>query len=382
MSRGQGEPTAADPAHTPVTVVGPGWTFLSGISFHVAALGEAFTRLGHPTDLLLFRRLCPAVVYPGRDRIGTHGPGSIAKLAGAPHRELLDWFWGPNIVRAARRLRRQRGGMLILSWWTGTALHTYLLLALLARSRKTSVVLDFHETLDVGEARIPLVKPYVRFGMRLLARLATRGVVHSTPDLERIPRELPVGNLPLQVIPIGPTREHPAPRRERGAGEPVRLLYYGVQRAYKGLDELAEATRILDAQGENFTLTVAGERWEDCSAAHAVFDTLGDRVRRIDGYVSNEQLDELLATTDIVVLPYRRSTGSGPLHDTMASGLPVVVTDVPALVDVATSYTGAVIAPRENAAGLADAIRRSFSLAGSRHANPYTWTDIARRFLR
>ena len=43
---------------------------------------------------------------------------------------------------------------------------------------------------------------------------------------------------------------------------------------------------------------------------------------------------------DAVVLPYHRSSLSGPLHIAMSAGLPVVVTAVGGLVEVVQDYSG------------------------------------------
>ena len=41
----------------------------------------------------------------------------------------IDWYWGWSMVRAVIFLWRERPHVLILQWWTGAVLHSYLLLA-------------------------------------------------------------------------------------------------------------------------------------------------------------------------------------------------------------------------------------------------------------
>jgi hypothetical protein len=61
-------------------------------------------------------------------------------------------------------------------------LHTYLVLALVARLLGTRVIIEFHEILDTGEAGMPLVRAYVSALAPLLFRLADAYTVHSQFD--------------------------------------------------------------------------------------------------------------------------------------------------------------------------------------------------------
>ena len=52
------------------------------------------------------------------------------------------------------------------------------------------------------------------------------------------------------------------------------------------------------------------------------------RITFVNRYVHDGELDGYLKGADAVVLPYRRSSISGPLHLAMGYGLPIVITDV------------------------------------------------------
>ena len=74
-------------------------------------------------------------------------------------------------MRAARFVRKQRPEVLVLQWWSGTVLHSYLALSWLARGLGTKVVVEFHEVLDPGEQNRKWFSAYVR---RLSPRLFAR----------------------------------------------------------------------------------------------------------------------------------------------------------------------------------------------------------------
>jgi len=373
--------------HTPVVlIVGPGDRFLSGVSYITALLTSAMAERG-PVAALLLRRLCPRVFYPGRARVGrTDGALSLPDV---PVFNGLDWFWGPSALGAWRFWRRNRPSVLILHWWTATVLHSYLALAWLAKRAGAQVVIEFHEAQDVGEASLPLVGRYTRAGMRLLLSNVDAVAVHSEFDRLALRDTYPqLADLPSEVVPIGPFGNHvphgdaPVSFESKGPDEPVRLLIFGVVRPYKGHAELAEAVRLLTLSGLNIHVTVVGEVWQ---GYRQPLDELAailppDRLTVVDRFVADEEVPAYFAAADLLVLPYRRSSASGPLLTAMAWGLPVVTTAVGGLVEASAGYTGAVLVPPCDPAALADGIRAALPLIGTTHADPNSWARSAERY--
>ena len=84
-------------------------------------------------------------------------------------------------------------------------------------------------------------------------------------------------------------------------------------------------------------------------------------------------MTEHFARADVVVLPYLRSSASGPLHIAMSNGLPVVVTSVGGLAEAVADYPGALTVPPADAPALADALRSARGMTGRRYADPHSW---------
>ena len=393
MSDGPGQGDGQTPVVPVALIVGPGDRFLSGISYYTALLTSALAERG-PVAMLMLRRLCPRVFYPGRARVGS--TNGALPLPEVPIFNGLDWFWGFSALRAWRFLRRTRPQVVILQWWTATVLHSYVVLSWLAKRAGARLVVEMHEVQDVGEASLPLVSRYTRAGMRLVLSRADAVVVHSEFDRRAFRDIYPqLADLPTGVIPCGPfgnhvplgdaqgagevpTRNHP-PRQ----GEPIRLLTFGVVRPYKGHAELAAAVRLLMTSGLNFHLSVVGEVWQ---GYRQPLDELAailppDRLTIVDRYVADDAVPGFFAAADLIVLPYRRASSSGPLLTAMAWGMPVVTTSVEALVEMTAGYTGAVLVPPGDAEALADGIRSALPLIGTAHADPYSWAESAGRYL-
>jgi glycosyltransferase involved in cell wall biosynthesis len=395
VSDGPGQGDGQTPVVPVALIVGPGDRFLSGVSYYTALLTSALAERG-PVAMLMLRRLCPRAFYPGRARVGS--TNGALPLPEVPIFNGLDWFWGLSAVGAWRFWHRIRPQVVILQWWTGTVLHSYVVLAWLAKRAGARLVVEMHEVQDVGEASLPLVSRYTRAGMRLLLSRADAIVVHSEFDRRALRDTYPqLADLPTGVIPCGPfgnhvplgdapasredevsSRQHP-PRR----GEPVRLLTFGVVRPYKGHAELAAAVRLLTKSGLNIHVSVVGEVWQGYREPLAELAAIlpPDRLTVVDRYVADDEVPAFFAAADLVVLPYRRASASGPLLTAMACGLPVVTTSVGGLVEATAGYTGAVLVPPGDPAALAGGIRSALPLIGTAHTDPYSWAQSAERYM-
>jgi glycosyltransferase involved in cell wall biosynthesis len=120
---------------------------------------------------------------------------------------------------------------------------------------------------------------------------------------------------------------------------------------------------------------LVGETWEGWTAPlDAVAASPNrDRILVVNRYVSDAEVTDHFAAADAVVLPYRRSSSSGPLHIAMSSGLPVVVTSVGGLVEAAGDYEGTHFVPPADPAALALALAQVAALRGHRFADPHSW---------
>lgn len=189
-----------------VCVVGAGMRFLGGISYYTVHLVNALAQC-HEVSTILMRQLLPTRLYPGRQRVGAN----LTQLKYDPMARIfdgVDWYWLPSIFRALAFLIRQRPHVIVFQWWSGTVMHSYLVLALVARLLGTKMVIEFHEVLDPGEAKLRVAQAYVRFVAPLLLRFAHGFVIHSEYDRKLLQKHYDLGQRPVMVIRHGPYKQH------------------------------------------------------------------------------------------------------------------------------------------------------------------------------
>lgn len=363
-----------------VCVVGPGKRFLGGISYYMLHLVNALAESNEvKVSVILMRKLLPKRLYPGWRRVGAN----LTRLEydpSAPVFNGVDWYWLPSMLRALMFLMRQRPDVIVFQWWSGTVLHSYLLLALVARLLRAQVVIEFHEVLDPGEAKLSFVQAYVRRIAPLVVSLAHGFVIHSEYDRKLLQKYYELKQRPIALIPHGPYDHY-----QLNGGEQhyrtlptscCNLLFFGLIRPYKGLEDLIKAFDALPTDEiAGYWLTIVGETWEGWTMPANLVEQsrYRDRITFVNRYVSDEEVTHIFAGADAVVMPYHRASTSGALHIAMSCGLPVVVTSVGGLIEAVADYDGAILVPPGDPAALQSALVQVAKLRGKRYTDSHSW---------
>jgi glycosyltransferase involved in cell wall biosynthesis len=365
-----------------VLVVGAGTRFLSAMSYYTLRLTNALAE-AYPVAHIAMRQLMPTRLYPGASRVGA----VTSPLQYTPDVTVLpsvDWYWMPSLLRAVIALARWKPDVVIFQWWTGTVLHTYLALALIARLRGAAVIVEFHEVLDTAEERIPLARLYVQIVAPLFIGLASGFVIHSEADRRPLEERYHLGRRPSAVIPIGPFDHYqpvsPAPDTTSIARvappDAINILFFGLIRPFKGLEDLVEAfDGLTDEEIDGYWLTVVGETWEGwvLPIERIAASRHRDRITLVNRWVDDAEVGAFFATADAAVLPYHRSSASAPASVAMSHGLPLVITTVGGLPAAVADYQGAIMVPPGDSDRLRDAIRLLPAMRGQRFTDPHTW---------
>ena len=173
--------------------------------------------------------------------------------------------------------------------------------------------------------------------------------------------------------------------------EPGELVYalIGGLRPYKGLTDMLDAWQALPHDGVRRRLLVAGapDRSDDSDRfleRAAADPTISLHARTIPA----NDMQLYLRAADVAVLPYQRTLNSAVLLLALTFGLPVIVPDVPSLVEVVApparrTFTpgdhDSLVAALVDAGALADQAAR---LAARESANAFAPAMLSERFAR
>jgi glycosyltransferase involved in cell wall biosynthesis len=191
-------------------------------------------------------------------------------------------------------------------------------------------------------------------------------VVHSQRGRETL------GELGVEARVIA----HPVFRRHvERADDGGTVLFFGIIRPYRGLDDAVSAARAAGAR-----LIVAGD------PAMPI-----DRVDGVDwrlGWLSEEDVDRAHADATVAVFPYRPELDqSGSLLRALGSGVPAVVYDVGGLAEPVERFGAGLVVPPGDLVALAHALRRvlddpaPFRAGAERARAALTWDASAAAHL-
>jgi glycosyltransferase involved in cell wall biosynthesis len=170
----------------------------------------------------------------------------------------------------------------------------------------------------------------------------------------------------IAVVPHGlDLRAYPARTRPRDA-KPV-ILAVGQFKPRKGLAELVAACRALRDEGVDFACRIVGDGPERATLADAIrtFD-LTDVVELRGARPHDEVLQEYEEATVFALPCVEGANGDvdgipNVLIEAMASSLPVVSSDLPAIRELVTSGENGILVAPGDVAALAGALRRLFA---------------------
>lgn len=258
------------------------------------------------------------------------------------------------------------------------------LIVWLASLLGTRVVLQVHGGgfLDFYQARGSLMRAYIR------ATLGRADVVIALGEqwAERLRSINPQARVIVVPNSVRPGRQIAQP----SAGAPVQVLFLGDVAEHKGVFTLLDAwSHVVGAEGSSrlARLVLAGDG--DLDRARRQVRDLGLQDVDVLGWVDPGQVAELLAGSQVLVLPSRGEGQPMAVLEAMGRGLCVVASDVGGIPDLIDDTCG-VLVPVDDAAALAaalkhvvddDSARRSLGSAAHRRVEEQFNADRVWRML-
>jgi glycosyltransferase involved in cell wall biosynthesis len=229
--------------------------------------------------------------------------------------------------------------------------------------------------------KAPLVRSIVRHARGCLptGTLASEYLVHygaSETELCRIPNVPDVEGFHRRARELRPQRA--ALRQARGLDEQPMILFVSRLIGLKRVDLLLDATKEV-LKERDATLVILGDgpmrgAWEE----HAAKLGIAGQVR-FEGFIAPASLPEWYAMADLFVLPSVDETWSVVVVEALASGVPVVITDlVGCCVDVVNDARVGSVVPAGEAEPLAEAMRQHLAAQIPREELMDLWAPVRR----
>ncbi len=186
-------------------------------------------------------------------------------------------------------------------------------------------------------------------------------------------------------VTVGPVPVDAADRRLRYAVDPGYVLFVGTAEPRKGLDVLVQALALPALSGRRLVV-VGPPGWGDVRVEDLARRAGVSQRVVVTGAVDEAALATWYAGAAALALPSRAEGFGFPVLEAMAHGIPVVISDDPALVEVAGG--AARVAPIDDQGALTEALADAAALgpqrdewirAGRSRAAEFTWAGTAAR---
>ena len=304
-----------------IAILSPIYPYRGGIAQFSGMLYSQLMQDGHEVKAFNFKRLYPDLLFPGKTQYVEEGDQAMA----VPNERVLDSINPLSYFQTVKAIQAFRPEVLIISYWMSFFVPGYAHIA--NRLKPHCKVIALVHNAIPHEPRFfdkPLTKLLFRqcHGFLALSDNVAKDVRQLFPNARIVQHPHPL-------------YEHFGTKQDRTAAcerlgiNPARktLLFFGLIRAYKGLDLLIEAMGLLPV---DYQLVIAGECYGSFEKYQALIEAspAKGRIWVHNGYVHDEAIPIYFSAADALVLPYRSATQSGVVSVAYHFDLPMVSTPV------------------------------------------------------
>ncbi len=370
-----------------VIILGTAWPYRGGLATFNERLAKQFMEEGHMVEVWTFTLQYPSFLFPGKTQYS-----SEQAPKGLFIRRELNSCNPFNWLRVGRAIRKAAPDLLVCCYWMSFFAPAYGLVSRMARKNgKTKCIALVHNMIPHEPSILDkLFAPYFVKSQDGFVALSESVV----GDINRLDK----AGKPKTFSPH-PIYDHYGERMKKdqaceALGLPVDkdyMLFFGLVRAYKGLDLLLEAFGEVKDALPNLQLIIAGEFYEDEAKYRAQIKQLGleERVIVRNEFVPDGDLRKYFGASDLIVQPYKTATQSGVTQVAFHFEKPMLVTNVGGLGEIVhDGKMGYACAPEAKAIGedLKDYFenqrQQAFTAYLKKEKTKYEWSKMTGAFAR
>lgn len=369
-----------------IIILGTAYPFRGGLATFNERLARQLQAEGHEVEVITFTLQYPSFLFPGKTQYSSEQAPADLHITQQVHScNPFNWW------KVGNKIRRMQPDLLISCYWMAFFAPCYSIIERIAkRNGKTRTIALVHNMIP-HEPSI-LDKLFAPFYVR-----STDGFVALSESVVQDINHLDKNHKPKTSYPH-PIYDHYGEQMSKEEAcqalnlnpENQYMLFFGLVRAYKGLDLLLDAFGKVKDQLPDLRLIVAGEFYEDEEkyCAQLYFNKLNDRVIIHNDFIADADLRKYFGAADLIVQPYKSATQSGVTQVAFHFEKPMLVTNVGGLGEIVHDHKmGYAVEP--NAEAIAEAITDYYT--NNRQADytqyliqqkeNYSWSGLTNAFM-
>ena len=370
-----------------IVLLGTAYPFRGGLATFNERLARQLQAEGHQVEVITFTLQYPSFLFPGKTQYSTEDAPTDLQIS-----QQVNSCNPFNWIKVGRRIQKMQPDLLITCYWMAFFAPCYSIIERIAkRNGKTRTIALVHNMIP-HEPSI-LDKLFAPFYVR-----STDGFVALSESVVQDINRLDRNNKPKTSYPH-PIYDHYGEQMSKEEAcqalnlnpENQYMLFFGLVRAYKGLDLLLDAFGKVKDQLPNLQLIVAGEFYEDEDKYRAQISNnqLTNKVIIKNEFIADADLRKYFGAADLIVQPYKTATQSGVTQVAFHFEKPMLVTNVGGLGEIVHDHKmGYAVEPNADAiaAALTDYYTHSrqadYTEYLIKQKDNYSWSKLAESFVK
>lgn len=336
-----------------IALLSPFYPYRGGIAQFSDRLYQELVK-DHEVQVFSYSKLYPSFLFPGKTQY-VPNPKPNPRL---PSKQILNSTNPFSYSKTAKAINQYNPDILLVAYWM-----PYLAVALsrvCAKLNKNIKIIGLVHNAIPHEASV-INKPLTNlFFKRCHAFICMSQ--HVEKDLVQMGIKAPILALEHPIYDHYPDKvsKESACLKLGIDKDKKTLLFFGLIRAYKGLDLLIEAMNLLD---DSYQLIIAGESYGSFTSYNQLIELSKNKnnIKVWNQYIPDEEVTDFFSATDVLILPYRSATQSGVVAIAYQMGTPIVSTDVGSLGDTVRDSKIGIVATDTTPESIAQAIINFFA---------------------
>ena len=133
-----------------IILVGPSNRFHGGISSYLEVTAKSLASQGHSVGLVLFDRLIPRLLYPGKERVNLN-PNLEFEEEGISTLHVMNYYNFLIPKKSKKRISDFEPDFAILHWWTFAVYPMSRLISRFLRKSGCPIFYEMHEVIDQND---------------------------------------------------------------------------------------------------------------------------------------------------------------------------------------------------------------------------------------
>ncbi len=315
-----------------IVILGTAYPYRGGLAAFNERLARQFQAEGHQVTMITFTLQYPSFLFPGKTQFSNEpAPQDL-------HIERRVHSCNPfNWVRVGKEIQAMQPDLLISCYWMSFMAPCFgTIERIVKQNKKTRCVGLVHNMLPHEPSILDkLFAPYyVRHTDGFVA--LSEAVVHDIARLDKQHKPKTFSPHPIYDH-YGESLPRTAALKRLGLpADKHYLLFFGLVRAYKGLDLLLDAMGQISDKLPQVDVIIAGEFYEDEAKYTEQIARLGlqERIHIFNEFVPDSEIRTFFSASDLIVQPYKSATQSGVTQVAFHFEKPMLVTNVGGLDEI------------------------------------------------